>query len=176
MVRIFEIVWWLGFVKAIFYFCLSSIIIFHVILSSANYRYDGNRHKTITGRRKVCVCVNMAIKVSQSNLNITSLLCCRFSSETVKFLYLLLYSPIGIFIVLLRTLLGLVFIILGNVLPDVSFTRTLLTNLFRAVFGIIVHTENVSNKDNVKVVISNYISPLDHFVVHTATGCILVSI
>lgn len=97
----------------------------------------------------------------------------RFSSETIKFLYLLLYSPIGIFIVLLRTLLGLVFIILGNVLPDVSFTRTLLTNLFRAVFGIIVHTENLSNKDNVKVVISNYISPLDHFVVHTATGCIL---
>lgn len=102
------------------------------------------------------------------------LLLFRFSDGGIKHFYLLLYLPFGFIVALLRLILGLVVIILGNILPDVSFTRNLLSNLCRAIFGIVIHIDNVTIKDNVKLIISNHVSPLDHFVVHIATGCILV--
>lgn len=60
-------------------------------------------------------------------------------------------------------------------LPDVSLTRTILSNLFGVFFGIIVKVNKSYNKKEARVIISNQISPLDHFVVHRVLDCLLVS-
>lgn len=63
---------------------------------------------------------------------------------------------------------------MGNVLPDTSFTRQWLTMMLCGFFGINIRIDKAYNKKNVKVIISNQISPLDHLVVHQATDSVMV--
>lgn len=132
-------------------------------------KYDWYRYQKITEGKKVKGW-NSAAKFA-FNLILSS----RFSDVGLKNVYLLFYFPFGLLLLTLRFLLGVIIWILGNVLPDVSLTRTILSSFLRVFFGIVVRVDKTYNKKNVKVIISNQISPMDHLVVHTATDCVLVS-
>lgn len=100
----------------------------------------------------------------------------RYPQNASGILRLVLYTPCGFVLALLRIILGLHVIILAYLLPDIPVVQKFLCKLLCATFGITLNVDNIDKKEDVEVYMSNYVSPLDYLAVHSAIGCITVSI
>lgn len=86
-----------------------------------------------------------------------------------KLLSLLLYSPIGLILLLIRVLISLQLWLIACLLPDCEALRLLLNHGFSLVFGIMVRTENKPSSSESKephIIIANKVSALDQFAIH----------
>jgi len=87
----------------------------------------------------------------------------RFQDRApVLFLLLMAYFPIGIALMVLRVLISFQYLVLLAVLPKGFFLRQIIMRIYLFLVGILVTSDGKLNKkDNVHLVISNYISYLD---------------
>ncbi|KOC61777.1 Ancient ubiquitous protein 1, partial [Habropoda laboriosa] len=84
--------------------------------------------------------------------------------------FILLYTPVGLLLVLLRLLIALQFWLLATLLPDCNILRTFLNHGFSFAFGIMVKIPDGEVKDKQsKIIIANNVSVLDHFALYKAT-------
>lgn len=79
---------------------------------------------------------------------------------------LALYFPIGLILAVLRLFIGLHVFIIACILPvQVPFRRVLLRTLY-SVLGFIVYPSNLQHRNqNVKVIVANHVSVLDHVII-----------
>ncbi|CAK9816817.1 Lipid droplet-regulating VLDL assembly factor AUP1 [Anthophora plagiata] len=85
-------------------------------------------------------------------------------------IFILLYTPVGLLLVLLRLLIALQFWLLAILLPDCNTLRTFLNHGFSFAFGIMVKIPEVEMKDKQsRIIIANNVSVLDHFALYKAT-------
>lgn len=110
-----------------------------------------------------------------ANIEVKHLVNCnRFPVSNDKSVLLtILYAPIGLLFLILRSILMLVFFILGQILPSTPPAQAFLNNLACICFGITVSVENPRKKENVEVFVSNSLSIFDHVAVSKAVGPIL---
>uniref|UniRef100_A0A1B6G5A6 Lipid droplet-regulating VLDL assembly factor AUP1 n=1 Tax=Cuerna arida TaxID=1464854 RepID=A0A1B6G5A6_9HEMI len=90
-----------------------------------------------------------------------------------------IYSPVGLVLALLRVFISLQAYLLALLLlvPELSFIRGLVLRLIGLVLGIFVIEENPSQRDkSVKVLVANHVTVLDHIPVHLVTGCFSPSV
>ncbi|KAK7865797.1 hypothetical protein R5R35_001262 [Gryllus longicercus] len=86
---------------------------------------------------------------------------------------LLLYAPIGLILVVLRTFIALQALVAAAVLPELSSVRRFVLRSMCVVLGIVVKEENVSQRnENARVIVSNHVSPCDHLAVHVLSSCV----
>ena len=92
-------------------------------------------------------------------------------------LSVLLYTPFGLLLVLVRFFICLQLWLLASILPDCELLRTILNRGLALAFGIIVKIDLNSEKhdENVRIIIANSISALDDFVLSTAAKAITPS-
>ncbi|CAK9802111.1 Lipid droplet-regulating VLDL assembly factor AUP1 [Anthophora quadrimaculata] len=85
-------------------------------------------------------------------------------------IFILLYTPVGLLLVLLRLLIALQFWLLAILLPDCNSLRTFLNHGFSFAFGIMVKIPEGEMKDKQsRIIIANNVSVLDHFALYKAT-------
>ncbi|CAK9832415.1 Lipid droplet-regulating VLDL assembly factor AUP1 [Anthophora retusa] len=85
-------------------------------------------------------------------------------------IFILLYTPVGLLLVLLRLLIALQFWLLAILLPDCNTLRTFLNHGFSFAFGIMVKIPEGEMKDKQsRIIIANNVSVLDHFALYKAT-------
>lgn len=88
-------------------------------------------------------------------------------------LSLLLYSPVGLVLVLLRAFIALQALVAAAVLPELSAVRRFVLRSMCVVLGVVVKEENVSYRnENARIIVSNHLSPCDHLAVHLLTCCV----
>lgn len=83
----------------------------------------------------------------------------------------LLYTPVGIVLVLLRLIVALQLWLLASLLPDCNTLRVFLSHGLSFTFGIVVknHPESECIDKQTRIIIANNISVLDHFALYKAT-------
>ncbi|CAH1115374.1 unnamed protein product [Psylliodes chrysocephalus] len=96
----------------------------------------------------------------------------RIPENDVNLLIFILYLPIGLILILLRSVLLLGLFILGQVLPDTSVSQKLINKIACLGLGISIHIENPKSKENVNVYVSNSLSIFDQIAVCSATGAV----
>ncbi|XP_023013564.2 lipid droplet-regulating VLDL assembly factor AUP1 [Leptinotarsa decemlineata] len=96
----------------------------------------------------------------------------RLPESDASLILFLLYSPVGLFIFILRAILLLGLFILGQVLPDTPASQKIINKIACLSLGISVSIENPRKKDNVDVYISNSLSIFDQLAVCSATGSV----
>jgi len=85
-----------------------------------------------------------------------------------------LYMPVGVVLALIRVFVSLQAYLLALLLliPELSFIRGFVLRVIGLVLGIFIIEENPSQRDkNVRVLVANHITILDHIPVHLLTGC-----
>ncbi|XP_017876487.1 ancient ubiquitous protein 1-like [Ceratina calcarata] len=88
-----------------------------------------------------------------------------------------LYTPVGLVLVLLRLLVALQLWLIAVLLPDCNILRTLLSHGFSFAFGIMVKVPEGGIKENqLRILIANNISVLDHFALYKATQALTPSL
>lgn len=103
-------------------------------------------------------------------------ICFRLPENDASLLLLILYLPFGLLLFLLRGIILLVLLVLGNLgLPESTASYKLLNKIACLALGISVNVENLKAKENVDVYISNNVSKFDHLAVCNATGSVSVS-
>ncbi|XP_045462015.1 lipid droplet-regulating VLDL assembly factor AUP1-like [Harmonia axyridis] len=96
----------------------------------------------------------------------------RFNENEWNFICLLFYLPLGLILYLLRSVLTILVLLLGCILPDAPFSRNIINRITCLSFGITVTVENIEKRENVDVYISNSLSLFDGLAVHQATKSI----
>ncbi|XP_025986976.2 lipid droplet-regulating VLDL assembly factor AUP1 [Solenopsis invicta] len=95
-----------------------------------------------------------------------------------RLLLVILYSPVGFVLVLLRLLVVLLLWLLASLLPDCNFLRTFLSYGIRIAFGILVKidTESEPRDKQSRIIIANNVSVLDHVALRRATETLIPSV
>lgn len=94
-----------------------------------------------------------------------------------RLLYIFLYTPVGIVLVLLRLLIALQLWLLASLLPDCNSLRAFLNHGFSFAFGIVVKIpeREVIDKQS-RIIVANNVSVLDHFALYKATQALTPSV
>ncbi|XP_012541641.1 ancient ubiquitous protein 1 [Monomorium pharaonis] len=95
-----------------------------------------------------------------------------------RLLLVVLYSPVGFVLVLLRLLVVLLLWLLASLLPNCNFLQAFLSYATRIAFGIVVKidAESEPRDKQSRVIIANNVSVLDHFALHRATAALVPSV
>lgn len=95
-----------------------------------------------------------------------------------RLLLVILYTPIGFVLVLLRLLVVLLSWLLASLLPDCNSLRTVLSYGIRIAFGIVVKidTESEPRDKQSRIIIANSVSVLDHFALRRMTETVIPSV
>ncbi|XP_014210730.1 ancient ubiquitous protein 1-like [Copidosoma floridanum] len=95
-----------------------------------------------------------------------------------KLVSVLIYTPVGLLLVILRLIVCLHLWLLATILPDCQSLRSILNRGLAFVFGIIVKVNQDSEKrdEQARIVIANNISALDDFVLATAANTVTPSL
>ncbi|CAG9861905.1 unnamed protein product [Phyllotreta striolata] len=96
----------------------------------------------------------------------------RIPDNDGNLLIFILYCPIGLILILLRSILLLGLFILGQVLPDTPAPQKFINKIACLSLGISIHIENPKSKENVNVYVSNSLSIFDQIAVCSATGAV----
>ncbi|XP_077279641.1 lipid droplet-regulating VLDL assembly factor AUP1-like [Temnothorax americanus] len=93
-------------------------------------------------------------------------------------LLVVLYSPVGFVLVLLRLLVVLLLWLLASLLPDCNSLRAFLSYGIRIAFGIVVKIdpESEPRDKQSRIIIANNASVLDHFALRRATETVVPSV
>ncbi|KAI5620650.1 ancient ubiquitous protein 1 [Silurus asotus] len=95
----------------------------------------------------------------------------RLPSDGLILLLLLLYSPVGLCLMLLRIFIGVHIFLVSCALPD-SFVRRFIVRVMCSVLGLYVKQNNLRLRDkNVKLYVSNHITQFDHNIINLLTSC-----
>ncbi|EZA51312.1 hypothetical protein DMN91_010787 [Ooceraea biroi] len=92
-----------------------------------------------------------------------------------RLLSVILYSPLGIVLLLLRLLITLTLWLLAWLLPDHSLLRTFLSYGISFAFGIVVRVDASSEPRDkqTRIIIANNVSVLDHFALRQTTEALV---
>nr|XP_022905391.1 ancient ubiquitous protein 1-like [Onthophagus taurus] len=96
----------------------------------------------------------------------------RLSDSTGDLFTLLIYSPLGSVLFLVRLSLLLVAYLLSIILPKVAYVQHFLHRLLTIVFGIVVQVDNPDKCEDVETYISNKVSSFDATVINFLTNSI----
>lgn len=100
----------------------------------------------------------------------------RLPESDSSLLLLIIYSPIGCGLLILRSIILSLLFIIRLILPDSTILQKLSNKLACIGLGISVSVENSKVDENVEAYISNNVSIFDHLAVSHAIGSISVSI
>lgn len=91
---------------------------------------------------------------------------------------MILYSPVGVLLVLLRLFVALLLWLVASLLPDCNTLQTILSYGISFAFGIIVKfdTESELRDKQSRIIIANNVSVLDHIAIHRATETLIPSL
>lgn len=91
---------------------------------------------------------------------------------------LLFYTPVGLLLVLIRSLAALQIWVLASLLPDCNTLRVFFNHALRFVFGIVIKTDSETETPDVesRIIIANNASVLDHFALYKVTGALSPSV
>ncbi|KAG7200326.1 hypothetical protein KM043_017788 [Ampulex compressa] len=95
-----------------------------------------------------------------------------------RLISLLIYTPVGLILVLLRLLITLQLWLLASLLPDSDTFRIILNYGLSFAFGIMVkvHSEDEHRTKESRIIIANNVSVLDHFALRRATRALTPSV
>ncbi|KAK7070178.1 hypothetical protein SK128_003043 [Halocaridina rubra] len=100
----------------------------------------------------------------------------RFPSGP-NLLFILLYTPLGIVIFLLRLFISLQLFIAASVLPNNTVIRSVVLRVFFVILGLVVIEEDVEKrKKSCCVITTNHITPFDHLAVSVVLPCVTPSV
>ncbi|XP_018525267.1 lipid droplet-regulating VLDL assembly factor AUP1 [Lates calcarifer] len=95
----------------------------------------------------------------------------RFPKDAVFLLLLLIYSPVGICLMLIRIFIGIHVFLVSCALPE-SFVRRFIVRVMCSVLGMHVRQKNPRSRDkNTKLYICNHVTDFDHNVINLLTPC-----
>lgn len=95
----------------------------------------------------------------------------RLPKDAVLLLLLLVYSPVGFCLMLLRIFIGVHVFLVSCALPE-SFLRRFIVRIMCSVLGMHVRQNNPRSRDrNTKVYVCNHVTEFDHNVVNLLTSC-----
>ncbi|XP_026991046.1 lipid droplet-regulating VLDL assembly factor AUP1 [Tachysurus fulvidraco] len=95
----------------------------------------------------------------------------RLPSDGLILLLLLLYSPVGLCLTILRIFIGVHIFLVSCALPD-SFVRRFIVRVMCSVLGLHVKQNNLRLRDkNVKLYVSNHVTHFDHNIINLLTSC-----
>ncbi|OAD62891.1 Ancient ubiquitous protein 1 [Eufriesea mexicana] len=94
-----------------------------------------------------------------------------------RLVFIFLYTPVGLLLILLRLLIALQLWLISILLPDCNILRTFLSHGFSFAFGIMVKISEGQVKDKQsRIIITNNVSVLDHFALYKATQALTPTI
>ncbi|RZF36960.1 hypothetical protein LSTR_LSTR004648 [Laodelphax striatellus] len=97
----------------------------------------------------------------------------RFPKKTWQLVTLLLYSPLGLSLAIVRLFILVQAFVAFLILPDMTYARTVFLRAIGIVLGVVLHRENENERDNsAKVIISNKITCLDNIAIYLTSGAI----
>ncbi|XP_075214709.1 lipid droplet-regulating VLDL assembly factor AUP1-like isoform X2 [Lycorma delicatula] len=97
----------------------------------------------------------------------------RFPKKGWQIFTLLLYSPVGLALAVVRVFIAIQALIAAIILPEMSLARSIILRMICGVLGIVVDEKNTSVRDrSTQVIVANHITQLDFLAAHLATGCI----
>lgn len=100
----------------------------------------------------------------------------RFPSGPSLF-FLLLYTPLGIVVFVLRLFISLQLFLAAAVLPHNTFIRSIVLRVLYSVLGLVVREENRKNRDDTcRIIATNHITPFDHLAVSIVLPCVTPSV
>ncbi|TNM99084.1 lipid droplet-regulating VLDL assembly factor AUP1 [Takifugu flavidus] len=95
----------------------------------------------------------------------------RFPKQAALLLLLLIYSPVGICLMLIRIFVGLHVFLISCALPE-GFIRRFIVRIMCSVLGLHVRQKNPRSRDkNTKLYICNHVTEFDHNVINLLTPC-----
>jgi len=95
----------------------------------------------------------------------------RFPKDGLLLLLLMIYSPIGLCLMLLRIFIGVHVFLVSCALPE-SLARRFIVRIMSAVLGMHVIQRNPRSRDkNSKLYICNHVTEFDHNVINLLTPC-----
>ncbi|KAK4306273.1 hypothetical protein Pmani_021895 [Petrolisthes manimaculis] len=100
----------------------------------------------------------------------------RFPSGPSLF-FLMLYTPLGIILFLLRIFISLQLFLAACVLPHNTLIRHVVLRVLYSVLGLVVREESVENRDtSCRIITTNHITPFDHLAVSIVLPCVTPSL
>ncbi|XP_042225774.1 lipid droplet-regulating VLDL assembly factor AUP1-like [Homarus americanus] len=100
----------------------------------------------------------------------------RFPSGP-SLLFLLLYTPLGIVLLLLRLFISLQLFLAASVLPHNTIIRRIVLRALYSVLGLVVREEALENRDtSCRIISTNHITPFDHLAVSIVLPCVTPSV
>lgn len=95
-----------------------------------------------------------------------------------RLLLVILYSPVGVLLALLRLFVTLQLWLFASLLPDCNPLQTFLSYGISFAFGIIVKFDSESElrDKQSRIIIANNVSVLDHFAIHRTTETLIPSV
>lgn len=98
----------------------------------------------------------------------------RFSNITWKVIFLLLYSPVGILLAMIRMFMVLQAYVAASLLRSQVSVRRFILRVVCCVLGIIVEEDSSECKRNesARLIVSNHLSIFDHIPIHLLTNCV----
>lgn len=95
----------------------------------------------------------------------------RLPNDGLVLLLLLLYTPVGLCLMLLRIFIGVHVFLVSCALPD-SLLRRSIVRIMCSVLGMHVRQNNPRSRDkHVKLYVSNHVTHFDHNVINLLTSC-----
>ncbi|KAG8232398.1 hypothetical protein J437_LFUL016176 [Ladona fulva] len=86
---------------------------------------------------------------------------------------LLLYSPLGLILVILRFFMGFHVYLVASILPQLTSLRSFILRVMSFTLGVAVRQENQGNRDkSVKIIVANHLTPFDHLAMHLIEGSV----
>lgn len=100
----------------------------------------------------------------------------RFPSGP-SLLFILLYTPLGIIIFLLRVFISLQLFVAASILPYNTIIRSVVLRVLYVILGLVVREECVDKRSkSCCVITTNHITPFDHLAVSVVLPCITPSV
>ncbi|KAG7518812.1 ancient ubiquitous protein 1 [Solea senegalensis] len=95
----------------------------------------------------------------------------RLPKDAVVLLLLLIYFPVGICLMLIRTFIGIHVFLVSCALPE-SFVRRFIVRVMCSVLGMHVRQRNPRSRDkNTKLYICNHVTDFDHNIINLLIPC-----
>uniref|UniRef100_UPI003AAC9365 lipid droplet-regulating VLDL assembly factor AUP1 isoform X2 n=1 Tax=Centroberyx gerrardi TaxID=166262 RepID=UPI003AAC9365 len=95
----------------------------------------------------------------------------RFPKDGLVLLLLLIYSPVGLCLMLLRIFIGVHVFLVSCALPE-CFVRRFIVRTMCSVLGMHVRQKNPRSRDkNTKLYICNHVTEFDHNIINLLTPC-----
>ncbi|XP_042890772.1 lipid droplet-regulating VLDL assembly factor AUP1-like [Penaeus japonicus] len=92
-------------------------------------------------------------------------------------LFLLLYTPLGLVIFVLRVFISLQLFVASSILPHNTVIRRVVLRALYSVLGLVVQEEDVEKKDHTcRIITTNHITPFDHLAVSMVLPCVTPSV